>query len=291
MDNNLKALFVSFVGGTQNYYEAGNRIKKQALDLNLFDKILILDPPTLNLYSSDYSQLETIKSMELRSYFHASKAWVLREALRETFGKFDVVMYADVGCELLTNIFTRKRLRNMLINSKFKGGLAEQTHVPEREWTKIELINYLNAPEKDTLSGQIQATWSILNFSEKNLKFSEEWCFLLNPQLELMQKTIFDERKQFLGFKEHRVDQSVFSLLWKKYELPTQALRSEWSFKLGPIRRASNPIQTIRNRSGESQIIFYQNKNLLALLAIVINFFLKFLLFYKFKKFLLKGIN
>lgn len=291
MDDNFNAIFVTFAGGGQNFYAAANRLKRQALNMNLFDKVLILDPPTLKHYSPDYSELEIIKSVELYSYFHASKAWVIRETLRETFGKFDVVMYADAGCELLSNIFTRKQLKSMLINSKFQGGLAEQTHISEREWTKRELLDYLNVNTKDKLSGQIQATWSILNFSSKNRRFSEEWCYLLNPKLGLMQRTILDPKIQFSGFKEHRSDQSIFSLLWKRFELPTQDLRSEWSFKLGLVRRASNPIQTIRNRGGESQIAQLQNRDFLAFIASCLNLIFKYQLLYKSKKFFLKLTN
>ena len=286
-----KVLFVTFADGSPEFINAGERLSLQAKRFGLFSKVIVLNHSSLKLCSPDYSKLQMTKlDQRKRIYFCASKAWVIKEALTGTFGKFDLVMYADAGCELLSNFWTKRQLRRMFCKSILNGGLAEQTHLEERCWTKLELFDYLGTPDSHRLSGQIQATWSILHCNDSNLELAENWCALSNPELELFQPTIYDSKIQFSNFVEHRYDQSIFSLLWKKNELPTQKLRSEWSYKLGKLRRAGNPIQTIRNRTGDSKIEFYQDNQWFALISIVLNLFLGLHVMHKLKKLIKKEL-
>jgi hypothetical protein len=285
-------LFVTFADGSPEFIDAGERLSLQAKRFGFFTKIIVLNHASLKLHSPDYSKLEMSDlAKSERLYYRASKAWVIKESLTGTFGKFDLVMYADAGCELLSNFWTKRQLRRMFCKSILSGGLAEKTHLEERCWTKLELFEYLGTPDSHRLSGQIQSTWSILHCNSSNLDLAENWCELSKPELKLWQAELYDPKIQYSNFVEHRHDQSIFSLLWKKNDLPTQKLRSEWSYKLGKFRKAGNPIHTIRNRTGGSNIEVYQDNQWLALISILLNLFLGLHLMYKLKELIKKVIK
>ena len=107
-------------------------------------------------------------------------------------------------------------LSGYLIKAQAHGFVAFSTEI-EKYWTKQSLINYINANKELLNSPQIQT--GIIVFDNRIVReICEKWVeimrfknysFLLDvPSNELNQ--------EIDGFKEHRHDQSIFSVLAKK---------------------------------------------------------------------------
>ena len=130
--------------------------------------------------------------------------------------ELDFLIYLDVGCEFNVNKSSIDTLSGYLIKAQAHGFVAFSTEI-EKYWTKQSLINYINANKELLNSPQIQT--GIIVFDNRIVReICEKWVeimrfknysFLLDvPSNELNQ--------EIDGFKEHRHDQSIFSVLAKK---------------------------------------------------------------------------
>jgi hypothetical protein len=257
-------MFVTFAEGQSEMISAALRLETQARKTGLFEEILVLNDETLSGLFPVYKQdLQRIKRLDTHPlYYRASKAYALLYAIKYSFGKYETICYMDAGNEIVVNRFSIRNLRKMLDNAAINGGLAEQLPNPEFEYTKANLLKHMNPTPEMVNSGQVQATWFIVKVDSKNLQFASKWVELSNPDLNLWQNPTNDE-KQSEKFREHRRDQSIFSILWKQSNYPTKPairdFRSVWN--------ASSPVQTRRNRSGNTEIKFYSNTSLVGFIS------------------------
>ena len=251
-----KTLLLSFADGTDEFVRAGERLEGQAKRFGLFSEVVVLDAAKVASLSEEYAS--HVADWQLLDrfpiYFRAAKAFAVKAALEGNFGDFDVVLYVDAGCELNFNSWTKQVLEREIISSYNKGGLAEQIRMPEYLWTKPSLARALNSTEENLISGQMQATWSFWRVNSANLNTARLWCELSNPDLGYWQ----DPREPCcLGHNHnHRRDQSIFSLLWKKLDMPSRPylIDFETGGAFANYRMLALPILTIRNRTGHSQL-------------------------------------
>ena len=127
----------------------------------------------------------------------------------------DILVYVDCGCEL-NNFYYYKMIEyfNMLKKNKFDI-LCTTTNFIEKDWNKKDLFIYLQLDNKKyTETEQLQAGIIILKKTNKIVNFINDWYYISciynliddSPSIE----------KNYSSFKEHRHDQSIFSLLCKK---------------------------------------------------------------------------
>jgi hypothetical protein len=149
----------------------------------------------------------------------------------DTMEDGDVLLYADVGCYLNPN--GKKRLAEYYdIVEKSSSGILgfrsfEKNYngMPEGlrfeyEWTKGDIFDYFGVRNnKDiTQTTQYEATVIFLKKSLLSINFVEEWVNVVNDNFSL----ITDEPSRspnLPGFKENRHDQSIYSMLAKKYNV------------------------------------------------------------------------
>jgi hypothetical protein len=128
----------------------------------------------------------------------------------------DFIIYLDVGCEFIANKNSLETLSKYLIKAKSNDFVAFSTEV-ERYWSKQALIRYLKLERQLIDSPQIQS--GIIIFDAKIVeKICEKWIEIMrynNYQLlkDVPKSKIVQEDKEF---KEHRHDQSIFSIIAKK---------------------------------------------------------------------------
>ncbi len=273
----MKTLFLTFGDGSPEFRAASVRLEKQAKSIGVFSSVLSLDHESLIQASPEYAiaQTSNVKLHTYPTYFRAAKSWVIQAGLSGNFGKFDLVCYADAGCEIAVNRITRIVLKSNLKKAFLHGGLAEQLPLPERNWTKKKTMDYFNPLESHALSGQVQSSLSYWRFSEKNLNLANQWCSLSDPKLDLWQDPT-DKISEGDYFIEHRHDQSIFSLLWKEAGLPVVPVNSHWLLRLPNVRSACIPIHTRRNRTGVTRLTSLSKSNSVAILGLVINFCAQF---------------
>jgi len=210
---------LSFVAGIPNGEMLVNRFLVQAKSCPFIDQIHIVSNSDQELYQYFHQEFSDFIKLNPRGYgYWLWKPFIVLHYLNKIADN-DVLLYCDIGCELSPlggKVFGRYldelNRENFLAFSTF-------TKNSERSWSKAELIKLL-APASEALnSEQVAATFFLLKKTPKMIQFVEEWlsiCTLenfsyLNDELKVEQSP---------DFIEHRHDQSIFSLLVKKYNLP-----------------------------------------------------------------------
>lgn len=190
------------------------RIKRQALEMNFFDKIILMTEFNLEKkFRKKMKDYLTPGALHLCAW----KPQVIMQMLLK-MQEGDLMLYADSGCHL--NKMGRKRLIEYFqIASDSKTGiLATQLegNMKEREWTKGDVFRYLNVTDKKkiTETNQIQAGILIIRKNHISVKIVQEWLKIITNQPKLIKRDYF-ESANLSGFKEHRSDQSIFSILAK----------------------------------------------------------------------------
>jgi hypothetical protein len=159
----------------------------------------------------------------------------------------DILLYADSGCEI--DIGKKERLKRLLHdvkNEKIIGSYPCKEYHPflmERKWNKMDLLKYFNVENDDKLlnSNQRQASSIMILKTDDTMKLINEWYDICSNNYNFIDDTPSKE-ENFPDFEQHRHDQSVFSLLTKKYSIFSKMITIDYA------------IDIIRNRSGNSKI-------------------------------------
>ena len=164
------------------------------------------------------------------------KGLVMKKYL-EQLDEGDFLVWSDVGVYWndTENALGRfGEYLNMLGNGV--DVVAFQEPYIEQEWTKGDLLDYYKLYDNDAICKSLQL-WSgafILRKSTSTIKLVDEWAHVNMRKLELeTDKRSLKPNK--IGFKEHRHDQSSFSLLVK------QMPHVEISYRETQVKDRSNP--------------------------------------------------
>lgn len=141
------------------------------------------------------------------------KPCIVKESLK-LIKEGDYLFYADAGCTFNKNGLNRF-LEWIEFCENYNNLSFQMTHLPEKNWSKMNLVNYMNCNEEKYLeTGQLMATTFGLKKTKFNVDLIEEWLRICS-----LEWTIDDCQSDYPNdpsFNEHRHDQSVFSLLRKR---------------------------------------------------------------------------
>lgn len=225
MEHNL--WFVTF--GDSRLTQAHRRIRKQAEKMGVFgDRIRIFDENGL-----DEDFVEKMKSRLIpgsRGFgYWCWKPQVILQVMRE-MPEGDVLLYADIGCHLNPKGLSRlEEYRQLAIEHGIVAfqarALGEQARqdlsqhfLPERQWTKMDTLRYFDVADDSWIlnSGQVGATVVIMCRQKSSIELLELWRQCYYDHFELI-----DDSPSLLpnapDFIENRHDQSILSVLCKKY--------------------------------------------------------------------------
>ena len=133
----------------------------------------------------------------------------------ETLAEGDVVVYADAGC--VFNPPAKARLLEYAEMARTHGIVGFQmTHV-ERQWTKRELLQVFQCEHRPEIvnTGQVEATAFVFAKTEHTERILRSWNAIPRWSPIAIDDTL--TIPQASDFREHRHDQSIFSLLLKLY--------------------------------------------------------------------------
>ena len=284
----LKVCVVIFGDGSLSFKQAASRLGEQASNLQIFSKVAVLDSNSLiqisKRYNNDISKISSLATHPF--YFRAIKPWAILNFMEDDVNKFDIIFYIDSGCEIPNNLVSRLRIRFLILKTYKYGAIAERTEYKEIAYSRKNLLDYFELNDWANTSGQIQSTWSMFRNSQQNKKFMMEWIELSDPKYKFWQNPVGEELKfQSSDFIAHRHDQSIFSLLYKKYGFVTKKTYWEYGGKFGNFRGLSVPIHATRNKTGVSQLPKYHTNSILSVLSLLMNLTIDFLrpVFVKFK--------
>ena len=210
-----------------------------------FDKTKIFD---LNSMSAGFkkSHSKILEQSRGRGYW-LWKPYVILKTLVENMNDSDIVMYQDAGAYMIQDAGP---LLKLCEDSQY-GILIFYLTFLEQHYTKRDAFLLFNMDNANIMqSFQRLASFMLFQKNCMSLQFVMEWlAYASDPQLITdLNNTL--GKQNFPGFKEHRHDQSILSLLSKKWGLVAYRTPSQYGnmlgYKGGPYPQI---IKHTRNRS------------------------------------------
>ena len=204
--------FLTAALGHKKYLMAATRLKRNLLKMTLDSGLTVYDESKLFEIYPHYESL-FIKKHNVGFGAWIWKPLIIQSELRK-LKENDVLIYLDVGCEVSDNPRAIKKLIDYVNLSKEKGIVVFQNSQPEKKYTHNKVYDFFSY-DPNNIEGDIQISASVLVISNIDLSRNiiNEWvlaCLYDNGKLA------FNETMTSPGVA-HRNDQSIFSLLIKKY--------------------------------------------------------------------------
>lgn len=257
----MNLYFLSF-GDSVNYGQALARCEQQAKNFKdengeqIFKDIFCVNEQDIqNNFPEFFEQnLEFIQNNPKGYGYWIWKPYLILK-LMESLDEGDVILYMDSGCQINYNAVDR--LKFYYDKALEYNGLCFETDFDELMFTKMD--TYLKVfPEKNggIDTPHIMATSMLLKTTEENKKFLKEWY-----------EIAFDQKYRYIDdspsveensekFLDHRHDQSIFSLLVKKYNYFYKLFdETYWSNESWVSESKKYPIWATRNRSNRLVLV------------------------------------
>ena len=158
------------------------------------------------------------------------KPYFILKALQE-LREGDYLIYTDSGAVFIKNIC------GLVSALKRSGGdiMLFENPTIEKCFTKRECFSLMGVDEKHSSSNQIQGGFILLRKSQKSEKFIEEWLECAQNPAHISSKHFCSEISEFPEYVAHREDQSILSLLSKKWRIipfrdPSQYGDRPWEY-------------------------------------------------------------
>ena len=230
----MSKVFITFGGGGQNFLDAVRRLTTQATDLRVFDRVIGFTDSDLKADQEFWTKHGQFIQANKRGYGYWIWKSYLIEKTMKTLADGDILLYLDAGCEFAPEC--RYEMKRLIQLVKKENIVGTYTGCLEGDWTKMDLLSEMKMTEVGT-TRQRGAGAVLLCVNSKTRNLVSEWYRLANNY------HFIDDTPSNLDnlptFKEHRHDQSIYSLLTKKHNLHA---------KKDTLDNAA--ILYIRNRSG-----------------------------------------
>lgn len=245
----METHLVSFIDSASS--GVARRVRRQASKFRSIDSCRVFTEHDL---SRDFvARWGDVMSEGVKGFgYYAWKPEIIAQALAGlTVG--DVLVYMDAGSHLRRAGLARFDEYVALCSNSRSGLLAFQTDWPEFEWTKGDLFDHLDARHDPgiTETGQIQTGLIFMRNSSATVRFVDEWNSVFDTSRALIDDTP-SESPNLPGFRSHRHDQSVFSILAKSSNIELLSAHEQNWFGRGyePRIAKTMPVQHRRDRPG-----------------------------------------
>jgi len=206
--------FLTF-GSHDNYIDAAKRLEQQAKDLNIFNNIHLYTGESLKNETHFWNTHQDFISNNKRGYgYWLWKPYLIKKHM-DLLNDGDILLFLDCGCEI--DIREKFWIYECIEKVKTYKIVGTFTSI-ERDWNKMDLIDKLQMNNDSFLNtDQRQGGVNLFLICNETRKLVNEWYDLACDYHNI------DDSPSILtnlpSFKEHRHDQSIFSLLTKKYNL------------------------------------------------------------------------
>ena len=244
MYKNSKIILLSFA--TNDLRISVNRLKKQAEESLYYDYIKIFNPSDFdNKLKVHIDHLLSNNKKRGYGYWYW-KPYLIKQMMSKIDDN-DIIHYMDIGCHVIKNKYNKfdeylnfltKKERWILPFQYFfdKKKEFDEINFPERQeykFTKSDLIDYFNFTNSKEITDtpQFWAGNILIKKKKKSNEFLTEWINIMHNNINLIDdsNSKINNHKDFI---ENRHDQSVFSLLCKKYNLASfSAYECDWAIK------------------------------------------------------------
>jgi hypothetical protein len=213
-------LLVNFA--TPNFFKAQQFNHQTALGIGGFDQVFCANP---HLIDAQFKQKHQSILNEARGagYWLWKPYFILQKLKQLAYG--DRLMYADSASHFISSAAPLFSL-----SAQFNQDVIPfELELPESAWTKRDTFIALDADEKGyELSPQRLASFILLRKSTMSLQFCQDYLNYCTNEQALTDTTNIYGKPNYDNFESHRHDQSIFSLLTKKYGLQAFRDPSQW---------------------------------------------------------------
>jgi hypothetical protein len=237
--NTNNKIFITFGGGNNNYIEAGERLINQAKSLNVFDETILYTDKYLINDKDFWNKHGNFILKNKRGYgYWLWKPYIIKITM-DKMNDGDILLYLDCGCEINKQ---KKVLMNELFEKVKEYNIIKTTTQIEKVWNKMDLILKMNMNDEKYLNSTTHQAGAIIFYINKLTRnLVNEWYTIACADNYHYIDDTPSIAPNVPEFKEHRHDQSIFSLLCKKYNIKND-------INLGKY------IEYSRNRTGKSTI-------------------------------------
>jgi hypothetical protein len=230
--------------GDEHFAKSKIRLHNQAKALGWFDYITIYEPTDID---SDFkNKFKNILLQPRGGGYWIWKPYIINKHLNK-INDNDILIYLDAGCSINPNGQQRFNQYIEMLNQTDEGCISFQLLCQEKTYTIKEIFQYFEIEHDNEIAntGQIIGTIQIIKKNSNSIKLVNLWNQTLydNPLLF----TDYYNKNQELYFKDNRHDQSVFSVIRKKYN--SIVLNDETYFEpFGSIESLKYPFWATRYR-------------------------------------------
>lgn len=243
---------ITFGAGSQDYYDAVNRLTNQIKELNLFNQIYGFTDEDLKKDIEFWNKHGDFIENNKKGYgYWLWKPYIIKKTL-EKLNENDILVYLDVGCEI--NIKQKNKFINFIKLLDKKNILGSSCASNDIKYTKKDILNYFNFDiNKDKKLLEKKHMQACILFIKKNdliINFINEWYDICSNNYNFLDdsESIDNNYPQFV---ENRHDQSIFNMLVKKYNLLDYSL-DPVNFSQSSKMAKKYPIIAFRNKTGKS---------------------------------------
>lgn len=202
---------IHFITYSNDLYSAArNYCIKMALKRGKVDTVTAYKPE--NIDRKFWKSNQAVLEQKVGNGLWLWKPYFINKKLGEV-NVGDIVLYCDAASYFFKNC------KNIIASMKDDIWV---TNIPliEKQFTKPELFEMMGCDDESFgNTNQIQANFIAIRKSERGAKFVEEWLCWCCKDDALTKNTTFLDNPPEYKFLGHRSDQSVLSLLVKKWDL------------------------------------------------------------------------
>ena len=238
--------FISFGGPSPFYYRAVNRICGEAKETKLFDSVIGYTDEHLKSDKEFWKKHGKFITENRKGYgYWLWKPYLIKKRLNE-IKEGELLFYSDAGSGFnlkYSSDFIKIRIEEVKKTKKMMG----ITTCLERNYNKIDLVKYFGYENSPFYLRQKQKGGGAILMMK-----TPEVVNLINEWYEIGYKDNYhfiddspSKAEEPKGFKVHRHDQSIYSLLTKKYNiLLNTSLRGHRETFFHTYRRRNGPFLT-----------------------------------------------
>lgn len=234
----VKIHFISY--GDDNFIESKKRIKKEAENFGEFDTIKIYGPDKLtNEFKLKFKNI--LKEKKGGGYW-IWKFDIIRQRLNE-IDENDFLIYLDAGCKFFNGGKVRFKEYLEMLNKSIYDIISFRIKKLEKFITVKEIFNYFNIPITSKICNTGQIIGGVLVMKKR-----KHIDIILNETIRAIESDnnlvtdFYSDKEQYQFFRYNRHDQSLFSVIRKKFG--SIIIKDESNLRYGK----NNPFRALRIR-------------------------------------------
>ena len=240
--SNQKIYFITY--GDSKYNISKKHLIGLAKHSKYFDYCLSFGPQDIE--DSFKREFKNILEAKRGGGYWLWKYFFINKLINE-INENDLVIYCDAGASF--NYHAKKRLFEYidLINSSEYGNFRIECEPKfiEREWTSTQIFDYFKVKQSSDMAKSVQLEGGHMIFKKTNhtRDYLNEFRKVMDYDQDLITDK-YNNTNQYEYFVENRHDQSIFSMLSKKYGC--EFIKNETEFKEMPHEQYEYPFLSVR---------------------------------------------